>query len=152
MIFALWPRPRHAGQACAWVVAEPRRGRLPVYFLQALNEKSCFATVGAHPVHARRWEHTAQGVFSTCFDFFSFSTDKVQRHHGNVTIAFLSVCLAHVSFPEGGRELGYSTYGNLVDTKQRLYRVLRPLFVCLATRKPPAACVLWEEYGIPAFL
>lgn len=57
-----------------------------------------------------------------------------------------------ISHPEGGRELGYSTLQNLVDTKKRLYRVLRPLFTCLARRKPPAACVLWEECGIPAFL
>lgn len=50
--------------------------------------------------------HSSGCALDVGFFFFSFSTDKVQSHHENVTIAFLSMCLARVSFPEGEREMG----------------------------------------------
>lgn len=113
-------------------------------------KKLCVATAGVHPVALARGLVTHS---SGCvLDVGGFNADTVRSHHEHVTIAFLSTYLACVSFPEGGRELGYSTYQNLVGTKQRFYQGLRLLFMCLATRKLPAACVLWEEYGIPAFL
>lgn len=76
----------------------------------------------------------------------------VHSHPQNVTIPFLAACPAHVTFPKGGRELDSpSLHGPTpAGTKQRLF--LRPLSVCLARGEPLAACVLWEECGIPAFL
>lgn len=153
MIFTLQSRSWHAGQACACGTAEPRRGR-PLGasgFFTSVKCKNC-ALLRQVPI---LYSHFGVGntQLKVCFGRgVFFNTVKVQSHHENATVAFLSVYLAPVSFPEGGRAMGYSTYQNLVGTKQRLYQVLRPLFVCLATRKRPAACVLWEEYGIPAFL
>lgn len=45
MIFMLW--------AGVWLSRGGGGCCLPPYFLQALNEKSCFAMAGAHPVHSR---------------------------------------------------------------------------------------------------
>lgn len=93
------------------------------------------------------------GCFGHGF-FLLFNPAAVHSQPQNVTIPFLAACPAHVTFPKGGREPGSPSLHRPTPTgtKQRLFQGLRPLFVCLTRGEPLAACVLWEECGIPAFL